>query len=115
MPEGKRMEELTRITVSERAEKEIKNGFPWAYDTEVTADAQPEDGSVCLAYTKKGRYLATGFFNSASKLRFRVITRNANDTVDAAFWKRKAEWAVDYRMRVMRDDFSCCRIKRSLR
>lgn len=39
-----------------------------------------------------------------------MITRNANDTVDAAFWKRKAEWAVDYRMRVMRDDFSCCRL-----
>ena len=104
------MEELIRITVSERAEKEIKNGFPWAYDTEVTADVPPRDGAVCLAYTKKGKYLATGFFNSASKLRFRVISRNANDTVDAGFWKRRAEWAVDYRMRVMGEDFSCCRL-----
>jgi 23S rRNA (cytosine1962-C5)-methyltransferase len=104
------MEELIRITASERAEKEIKNGFPWAYDTEVTADVPPRDGAVCLAYTKKGKYLATGFFNSASKLRFRVISRNANDTVDAGFWKRRAEWAVDYRMRVMGEDFSCCRL-----
>ena len=104
------MEELIRITISERAEKEIKNGFPWAYDTEVTANVPPRDGAVCLAYTKKGKYLATGFFNSASKLRFRVISRNANDTVDAVFWKRRAEWAVDYRMRVMGEDFSCCRL-----
>ena len=105
-----KMDGLKRITVSERAEKEIKNGFPWAYDTEVTADERPEDGAVCLAYTKKGRYLAAGFFNSVSKLRFRVISRNANDTVDTAFWRRRAEWAVDYRIRVMGDDLSCCRL-----
>ena len=105
-----KMDGLKRITVSEKAEKEIKNGFPWAYDTEVTADDRPEDGEVCLAYTKRGRYLAAGFYNSVSKLRFRVISKNANDTVDAAFWKRRAEWAVDYRTRVMGKDFSCCRL-----
>ncbi|MBQ2086414.1 MAG: hypothetical protein II464_09105, partial [Oscillospiraceae bacterium] len=43
------MEDLVRIRLSARAEKEIKNGFPWAYDTEVTAERQPSDGDVCLA------------------------------------------------------------------
>ena len=104
------MEDLVRITLSARAEKEIKNGFPWAYDTEVTADEQPRDGDVCLAYSGKGKYIATGFYNSASKLRFRVVSVNASDRIDDQFWARRIRWAVDYRRRVMGDDFSCCRL-----
>ena len=104
------MEDLVRITLSARAEKEIKNGFPWAYDTEVTADEQPRDGDVCLAYSEKGKYIASGFYNSASKLRFRVVSVNANDRIDDQFWARRIRWAVDYRRRVMGDDFSCCRL-----
>lgn len=104
------MEDLVRIRLSPRAEKEIKNGFPWAYDTEVTAERQPRDGDVCLAYSEKGRYIASGFYNSASKLRFRVVSVNANDRIDEQFWRRRIRWAVDYRRRVMGDDFSCCRL-----
>ncbi|MBQ5342906.1 MAG: hypothetical protein J6Z24_05535 [Oscillospiraceae bacterium] len=91
------MEDLDRITLSARAEKEIKNGFPWAYDTEVSAEQQPRDGDVCLAYSEKGKYIAAGFYNSASKLRFRVVSTNANDSVDEQFWARRIRWAVDYR------------------
>ncbi|MBP0985831.1 MAG: class I SAM-dependent rRNA methyltransferase [Oscillospiraceae bacterium] len=104
------MEDLDRITLSARAEKEIKNGFPWAYDTEVSADEQPRDGDVCLAYSEKGKYIAAGFYNSASKLRFRVVSTNANDRIDEQFWARRIRWAVDYRRRVMGEDFSCCRL-----
>ena len=104
------MEDLVKIRLSPRAEKEIKNGFPWAYDTEVTAERQPTDGDVCLAYSEKGRYIASGFYNSASKLRFRVVSVNANDRIDEQFWRRRIRWAVDYRRRVMGDDFSCCRL-----
>ena len=104
------MEDLVRIRLSARAEREIKNGFPWAYDTEVTADEQPGDGDVCLAYSEKGKYIAAGFYNSASKLRFRVLSVNANDRIDEQFWARRIRWAVDYRRRTMGDDFSCCRL-----
>lgn len=104
------MHNYPRIQVSDRATSELKQRFPWVYDTEVTADAEIADGSVCYAYSKKGRYLATGFYNSHSKLRFRVLSTNSNDVIDESFWKRKAEWAVNYRKDVMGDGFSCCRI-----
>ena len=79
------MEDLVRIQLSARTEKEIKNGFPWAYDTEVSAERKPCDGDVCAAYSKKGKYIASGFYNSASKLRFRVVSVNANDRIDEQF------------------------------
>ena len=45
-----------------------------------------------------------------SKIRIRLITRNANDTFDQAFWKRKVTWAWEYRKTVMGEDASCCRV-----
>jgi len=104
------MQDYPKIQISERATRELKNRFPWVYDTEVTVSDEIPDGSVCYAYSEKGRYLATGFYNSHSKLRFRVLSSNSNDIIDKAFWRRKAEWAVSYRKDVMGDGFSCCRI-----
>ena len=104
------MQDYPKIQISERGARELRNRFPWVYDTEVTAAGDIPDGSVCYAYSEKDRYLATGFYNSHSKLRFRVLSSNSNDVIDDAFWKRKAEWAVRYRMNVMGNDFSCCRI-----
>lgn len=48
------MEDLVRIRLSPRAEKEIKNGFPWAYDTEVTAERQPREAMCALHTAKRG-------------------------------------------------------------
>ena len=104
------MRDEPHICVSRRAADELKSGFPWVYDNEILSGDPVEDGAVCIAVTEKGRYLATGFWNSSSKLRFRVLTTNANDRVDAEFWKRKIRWAIEYRMRVMGKDFRCCRI-----
>jgi len=104
------MSDPVRIVLSDRAEKEIKNGFPWAYDSEVTAEEQPSDGDICIAVSRKGKFIASGFYNSVSKLRFRVVSLNANDVPDERFWLRRIKWAVDYRKKVMGEDFSCCRL-----
>lgn len=104
------MQGLKRVILSEKAERDIKSGFPWAYDTEVITEEVPADGDVCAAYSKKGKYIASGFYNSVSKLRFRVVSVNANDTIDEAFWRRRIRWAVDFRRKVMGEDFSCCRL-----
>jgi len=98
------------LHISPRAEKELKSGFPWVYDTEVTLSQQIPDGSVCYAYSEKDRYLATGFYNSHSKLRFRTVSTNSNDIVNEDFWRRKVQWAVRYRQVVMGKDLSCSRI-----
>ena len=49
----------------------------------------------------KGAYLGTGFLSLKSKIRVRLISRNANDTFDAAFWKRRVEYAWDYSKTVL--------------
>ena len=58
----------------------------------------------------KGAYLGTGFISERSKIRVRILSRNANDRFDEAFWERRLRWAWDYRKTVMGEDASCCRV-----
>lgn len=99
------------VTVSRRAEDSINKGHPWVYDSEVTGEINTPDGDIVDIVNGKGRYLATGFVNRASKIRLRVLTRNPNELpTDDGFFERRLERAVDYRRTVMGDQFGCCRI-----
>ena len=56
-------------------------------------------------------YLGTGFVSLKSKIRVRLISRNANDTFDATFWRRRVEYAWNYRKTVLEPaDLSACRV-----
>ena len=100
-----------RVTISPKAERAVKGGHPWIYGEEIKkVEGELEDG--CLADVFAGSsWLGTGFYNSASKITLRLISRNANDRFDAAFWRRRVEYAIRYRKTVMPgDDFKCCRL-----
>ena len=68
------------------------------------------NGALVDVVSRKGSYLGTGLISHRSKIRIRLITRNANDRFDRAFWKRKLSWAWEYRAHVMGADASCCRV-----
>ena len=98
------------VTITEKGERALAGGHPWVYGGEVTAGENCADGELCDVKSAKGRYLGTGFYNSHSLLRVRLISRNANDLFDEAFWARRVQYAVDYRQSVMGEDFSACRL-----
>lgn len=101
-----------RYIVTPKAEAAILRGHPWVYGEEVlSAEGQAENGGLADVVSKKGRYLGTGFLSEQSKIRVRLLSRNANDRFDEAFWRRKLQWAWDYRKTVMSpEDLDCCRV-----
>ena len=101
-----------RFTITPKAEAAIVRGHPWVYDAEVLSiEGTPENGKLVDILSKKGRYLGTGFLSEQSRIRIRLISRNANDRFDEAFWERKLRWAWEYRKSVMaQEDLDCCRI-----
>jgi len=60
--------------------------------------------------SEKGRYLGTGFVSRESKIRVRLVSRNANDKFDRAFWQRRLRYAWEYRKTVMGEDIDSCRV-----
>lgn len=106
----KQAREYPQVKVSKKAEHAIIKGHPWVYFNEIT-EAQPfENGELVDVVSQKGSYLGTGFANEDSKIRVRLISRNANDKFDEAFFERRLRHAIDYRKTVMGDDFSNCRL-----
>ncbi|MDD4188642.1 MAG: class I SAM-dependent rRNA methyltransferase [Eubacteriales bacterium] len=109
--DSKRSRPYPAARVSEKAEESIRKGHPWIYDTEIISpDRTFVNGQLADVLSKKGRYLGTGFFNNHSKIRIRLISGNANDRFDEAFYERRLRYAVDYRRTVMGGDFKCCRL-----
>ena len=98
--------------VTPKAEAAILRGHPWVYGEEILSlEGAPENGGLVDVRSRKGAYLGTGFLSEKSKIRVRLLSRNANDRFDAAFWERKLRWAWEYRKTVMApEDLDACRI-----
>lgn len=103
--------EYVQIEISKKAETSLVNGHPWVYDGELThIKGKPQNGNLVDVVSQKGRYLGTGFYNDNSKIKIRVISTNANDKFDSAFFERRIRYAWDYRKTVMGSDLNCCRV-----
>ena len=101
-----------RITITPKGEAALTGGHPWVYEGEVTAaDGTPEDGGLVDVVSRRGSWLGCGFYNSHSRIRVRLVSRNANDDFSDAFWERRIRYAWDYRKTVMGEsDSRCCRV-----
>ena len=100
-----------RVIVTAKGARWVDGGHPWIYESDVVSvDDGAKNGAPVDAVSEKGKYLGTGFLSLHSKIRVRLVTRNANDTPDEAFWRRRVRWAWEYRKAVMGDDVSCCRV-----
>lgn len=101
-----------RFIVSAKGTRWVESGHPWVYAEEIRAeDGACENGALADALSEKGKYLGTGFVSRESKIRLRLVSRNANDRFDEAFWRRRVQYAWDYRKTVLRpEDLGCCRV-----
>ena len=98
--------------VNKHAEGLLVGGHPWVYENDIleAPGTEPENGTLVDVVSPKGAYLGTGFLSLKSKIRVRLISRNANDTFDAAFWRRRVEYAWAYRKTVLEPaDLTACR------
>lgn len=100
-----------RFTITAKGTRWVEGGHPWIYAQEiVSAPEGVENGALVDAVSEKGKYLGSGFFSRESKIRIRLLSRNANDRFDTDFWRRRIRYAWDYRKTVMGADVSCCRV-----
>ena len=101
-----------RITVTPKGERALTGGHPWVYEGEVVSlEGTAEDGGLVDVLSRRGSWLGCGFYNSRSKIRVRLVSRNANDDFSDEFWTRRLRYAWEYRKTVMGEtDSRCCRI-----
>ena len=107
---------LPKIFITEKGERHARSGHPWVFEGEVVrVEGDPTDGDIAVVYTEprnggKAKFIGSGYYNSHSKIRVRLISTNANDRFDDDFYRRRIRYALDYRKTVMGDDFRASRL-----
>ncbi len=108
----KQAREYPLFTITKKGARWVGEGHPWIYAEEILSKSEePENGALCDAMSESGSWLGTGFYSRESKIGLRLVSRNANDRFDEAFWRRRIQYAWDYRKTVLgAEDLGCCRV-----
>lgn len=103
-----------KVYISKRAyERQKSSQHPWVYDNEIVkTEGEYTNGDIVDVFAEKGAYIGSGFINDNSKIRVRIISRNANDIFDESFWERRVRYAIAYRETVLPldEDNNCRRL-----
>ena len=99
--------ERGQVCLRRGEEQELRAGKLWVYDNEIDwADDFCRDGDVVEVLDSRMKFVARGFFNARSKIAVRVLTRDKNEAVDPAFFRRRLQAAWDHR-RALGFDNAC--------
>lgn len=100
-----------KAKITKKGERFIKQPHPWVYKAEITEmDGGVENGALVDVFSEKDSYLGTGLYSEKSKIAVRLLSSNANDRYDEAFFRRRLAYALDYRYTAMAGDVSSCRL-----
>src|SRR5574344_1362038 len=105
-----KVRDYKKVYITAKGERAALLGHPWVYEGEVTKTDDITDGELVDVISPKDKYIGTGFYNSNSKIRVRIISRNTNDTYDAAFFKRRIQYAWNFRKTTMPNDLNAVRV-----
>ena len=87
----------------------LKSGGLWVFDNEIeSVMGDFEDGDIVIVHDYDGYGMGRGYINRHSKIRIRMLTRNKDQEIDAAFLKMRVKEAWEYRKKTV--DTSSCRI-----
>ena len=120
--EGQNLASDGVVRVRKGEARSLKSGGAWIYDNEVEAvfrerqqnepagqDMQPQktlDGEIVSVLDFDGYFLGYGFYNAASRIRVRMLTRYQKDPVTIRLFREKVQKAWDLRKAVVETD-SC--------
>ncbi|MDO4514828.1 MAG: class I SAM-dependent rRNA methyltransferase [Lachnospiraceae bacterium] len=103
----------TIVTLKKGEGRTVKAGGLWIYDNEIdTIAGSFKNGTIVTVRDFDGYPMGKGFINQNSKIRIRLLTRQAQTQIDDAFLLMRVQNAWDYRKNVMtsREDLSSCRV-----
>lgn len=109
-----------KFLITKKGVRWLDSGHPWVYSSDLSAgplapdgtplEAEPGNGYLADVIGENGKYCGTGFVSKESKIRVRILSRNANERFGEDFWRRRVEYAWNYRKTVMGADLDCCRV-----
>jgi 23S rRNA (cytosine1962-C5)-methyltransferase len=86
---------------------ERRSNHPWIFQKMVDKPvAKPRPGALVDIVDNTGKWVARGFYNGHSRISLRVLTEDASEAIDAAWFARRIAAAVELRRGLLRLDES---------
>lgn len=91
------------VNLKKNEGRTLKAGGAWVFDNEIESVlGKFEDGDMVIVKDFEGKNLGKGFINSNSKIRVRIMTRNAEEEINREFLRMRVKNAWEYRKQVMK-------------
>jgi 23S rRNA (cytosine1962-C5)-methyltransferase len=88
-----------------RLKIERRSNHPWIFQKMVEKPpTKPRPGSIVDIHERDGRWVGRGFYNGHSRISLRVLTEDADEAIDEAWFHRKIAQAVALRRETLRLD-----------
>lgn len=100
-----------QVTISEEGEKWLNKGQMWMYKNNAEdVDDSINNGALVDIVTTKGKYMGTGFLSKNSHITVRILSKDRNEIIDRDFFKRRIQFAYDFRRTLESDNLTNCRL-----
>ncbi|HET9452540.1 MAG TPA: class I SAM-dependent rRNA methyltransferase, partial [Aggregicoccus sp.] len=90
------MSSLVKLELARGLGRHLRAGHPWAFRKAFEHPPRIPAGSV-VDLTEGGKFVARGYYDPHSAIAVRVLTRDAGETIDAAFFRRRIGAAHELR------------------
>ncbi len=92
---------MAKFFLRKKISDRVVNGHPWIFGNELgDSEGDYEPGDMVEVFSSNGSFVGKGYVNPASQIRIRLVTRERNDVIDDAFFKRRIEEAWAYRKQI---------------
>lgn len=94
------------VTVKEQTLRRLKSGYPWVFRADI-AGKRPDlpAGTIVDFVGGNGLFAARGFYNAASQLVGRALTRYSHEEITPDFWRARIEKAQAQRAALYPDAY----------
>ena len=97
---------MATVTLRKTRETRVRGGHPWIYASEIEkVEGAFENGDIVDVADFRGKFIGRGFYNPASQISLRILTRR-DEPCDRAFFERRVRDAWAYR-KLLCDPMSC--------
>jgi 23S rRNA (cytosine1962-C5)-methyltransferase len=89
---------MDQVILKPRKARPFYGRHPWVLDSAIDrVEGATSDGDVVDLLSDKGKFIARGILNGQSRIRVRLYTWQATETLDEAFWRRRLQSAIGFR------------------
>ena len=92
---------MFKVVLRKKIADRVAKGHPWIYNNEInTVDIGAGPGDIVDVFNSQGNFIGRGYYNPASQIQVRLLTRDESEQINAEFFYRKIEACWQYRQKL---------------